>query len=337
MWHITKEKIKRRLRGKFVRTIDSLSWRYWLYPSYWHYRLHGKSGETDLSGLYHCSRPNAAAGIGHQVSNWAGGCHYAQVYGIKFAYIPFADKEWDNLLAFGAGETSLDELLAKGWRTRRLPLIRHDNEREAALNSKIVKSYAGQRIVFVAEQDQFYYDLPKLQDVMQSKFYAADKTRDNGLVYTKEHFNIAIHVRRGDILTDLSHPDLKARYLANDYFERVLENVLDGVSVARPVHIYFFSQGTPDDFKEFWHFANLHWCMDMSAYKSFEHLVHADLLITSKSSFSYKPALLSHGIKVCPPNFWHPYPSTQEWIVADSSGSFDSAHLKALLPYRDNS
>ena len=44
-------------------------------------------------------------------------------------------------------------------------------------------------------------------------------------------------------------------------------------------------------------------CSDMDEYMSFAHLIYADLLITSKSSFSYKPALMNTGIKVCPGNF----------------------------------
>ena len=85
-------------------------------------------------------------------------------------------------------------------------------------------------------------------------------------------------------------------------------------------HIYFFSQGIPEDYPEFKVFENLHWCLDMNAQESFLHMVYADLLITSKSSFSYKPALLSKGIKVCPTNFWHSYPKTHDWILFDDEG-----------------
>ena len=317
MLHITKEKLHRRLRGYYVRFIEKKAWRLWLYPSYWHYRLKGMQDTGDLSTLYHASYPNPAAGIGHQISNWA-----AELYGVKYAYYPFANKQWEELLGFGAGEITFQELRRKGWRVRRLPRIRHDDIKEAELNCRIVKSYAGKKILFLAELDQFFFDLPKLQKIMQEKYYAADDKRDNNLVYNAEHFNIAIHVRRGDILANLDHPQLKMRYLANDYYERVLEMALEKIESEKPKHIYLFSQGGPEDFPEFQRFPNLHWCMKMSAYQSFEHMVHADLLITSKSSFSYKPALLSHGIKICPPHFWHPYPTSSDWIIANNDGTF---------------
>ena len=53
---------------------------------------------------------------------------------------------------------------------------------------------------------------------------------------------------------------------------------------------------------------------------SFLHMVYADVLITSKSSFSYKPALLNTGIKVSPKQFWHSYPKTTDWLLADEDG-----------------
>jgi len=66
----------------------------------------------------------------------------------------------------------------------------------------------------------------------------------------------------------------------------------------------------------------------MNAQDSFLHLVYADLLITSKSSFSYKPALLNNGIKICPKNFWHGYPNNKKWILCDNNGNFDISSLK---------
>ena len=53
-------------------------------------------------------------------------------------------------------------------------------------------------------------------------------------------------------------------------------------------------------------------------------MVYADCLITSKSSFSYKPALLSDGIKISPINFWHGYPKTSDWLLASDEGEISS-------------
>jgi hypothetical protein len=88
----------------------------------------------------------------------------------------------------------------------------------------------------------------------------------------------------------------------------------------KPIAIYLFSQGEIRDFAEFNQFENLQFCLDVSPMDSFLHMVFADVLITSKSSFSYKPALINNGTKVCPKEFWHGYPQTNDWVMADESG-----------------
>ena len=132
-------------------------------------------------------------------------------------------------------------------------------------------------------------------------------------------------------MLDPHNPKLAIRYLSNDYFEKVLRQVLENIKTEKPIHVYFFSQGKPEDYPEFANYPNLHWCLDMNAQDSFLHFVYADLLITSKSSFSYKPALLSNGIKVCPRDFWHDYPNTKDWILVENNGTFDITSLKKLL------
>ena len=68
----------------------------------------------------------------------------------------------------------------------------------------------------------------------------------------------------------------------------------------------------------------------MNAQDSFLHMVNADLLITSKSSFSYKPSLLSNGIKVYQKDFWHSYPDKEDWILVENDGIFDLKSLKKI-------
>ena len=84
--------------------------------------------------------------------------------------------------------------------------------------------------------------------------------------------------------------------------------------------LHIFSQGKQRDYKQFEQFANVDYCLDKGAMESFLMMVRADILILSKSSFSYKPALLADGIRICPPHFWHGYPDSPDWIVAEEDG-----------------
>ena len=322
------DKVKRRLWSKVVSHTRNTKIYPYIYKSYWHLLFHKPGNKTDHN-CYYSACPNQGAGIGHQIANWTAGYWYARQFGLRFAHIPFSTQKWDDFLGFGTDEPKVSELKKKGYKIRKLPLFSEKNTQEVKLNKRIIQSYAKKKIVFIAEQDQFYKKQYGVMKDIQRKFYSAPAREFDHLIYSSDNFNIAIHVRRGDIMSDPSNPNLTMRYLSNDYFEKVLKQTVDNIKVTKPVHIYFFSQGKPEDYPEFSHFNNLHWCLDMEAQDSFLHFVYADLLITSKSSFSYKPALLNKGIKICPKNFWHSYPDTKDWILVDDNGTFNIDKLNS--------
>lgn len=326
---IAYSKFKRRLWSELVRYTRFTRFYPYIYRSYWHYLFHKARKAINVT-CYYSICPNPGAGIGHQIANWIAGYWYAQQFNLKFAHIPFSTKQWDDFLGFGYGETQVTDLKKQGYKIRKLPLFNEKNDKEVRLNKLIIQSYAGEHVVFVAEQDQFYRDQFGVMADIQKKFYNAPARKNNRLIYSPDNFNIAIHVRRGDIMANPANPNLAMRYLSNDYFEKVLRQVIENIQIDKPVHIYFFSQGKPEDYPEFASYPNLHWCLDMDAQSSFLHFVFADLLITSKSSFSYKPALLNKGIKVCPRNFWHGYPNSKDWILVENDGTFDLTQQQKL-------
>lgn len=323
MKQISKEKIKRKIWVNIVSRMCKTKLYPFIYRSYWHYLFYRSYSFFENKTCYYAARPNPGAGIGHQIANWIAGYYYARQFHLKFAHLPFSTKAWEYFLGFGEEETTVSELKGKGYKTRKLPLFTDGNEVEMNINRKIIQSYSGRKIVFIAEQDQFYQTQYGVMNELKKKFYSASARDNQKLLYDHQNFNIAIHVRRGDIMEDPSNPNLAMRYLNNDYFEKVLRQVVDNVKIDRPIHVYFFSQGKPEDYPEFARYANLHWCMDMGAQDSFLHMVYADLLITSKSSFSYKPALLNNGIKVCPKDFWHGYPCAKDWVLVENDGTFN--------------
>jgi hypothetical protein len=280
-----------------------------------------KNNNTNTT-CYYTARPNPGAGIGHQLANWIAGYWFAKQFGLQFAHLPFSSQKWEDFLGFGESEEKVRELKKEGYKVRKLPLFNEYNQQEVSLIKEIICSYAGEKIIFLAEQDQLYRDQYGVMKDIRQKFYNAKARRNDKLIYSKDKFNIAIHVRRGDIVAGKQNknPNLLMRWQDNDYFINVLTSVLSNLQMSKPVAVYLFSQGTPENFQEFNRFPNLQFCLDMDAQTSFLHLVYADLLITGKSSFSYKPALLGNGIKVCPADFWHGYPDEKGWILADEDG-----------------
>lgn len=327
---ITLCKLKRRIWGNIVSTFRNKKIYPILYRSYWHYLFH-KNNHNNSSSCYYTACPNPGAGIGHQIANWIAGFWFSQKFGLKFVHLPFSSPQWEDFLGFGLGEKNIEELKQQAYIVRKLPLFNENDKTEVELNKKIIQSYAGKKVIFIAEQDQFYREQYGVISILKQKFYNAPARRKDRLIYSPDNFNIAIHVRRGDIMSNPNNQNLVMRYLSNDYFEKVLKQVLENLQINKNIHIYFFSQGKPEDYPEFAQYSNLHWCFNMDAQTSFLHLVFADLLITSKSSFSYKPALLNKGIKICPKNFWHGYPNSKEWILCDNNGVFDISSFKQAL------
>jgi hypothetical protein len=83
--------------------------------------------------------------------------------------------------------------------------------------------------------------------------------------------------------------------------------------------IRIFSQGAPEDFKEFAAFGpEFH--LDKPAIWTFHQLVEADVLIMARSAFSFVAGILSEGINLYEPFQERPLPN---WIVRDANGRFD--------------
>lgn len=316
-------KIKRKIWGILVGRLKSSFLYPFLYKSYWHFIIYGNQSNGSITNKYYTAKPNLGAGFGHQMANWIAGVWFAKKFELKYAYSPFTNLKWDQFLGFGEGETTLAELKNKGFKIRKLPLFDEDKSKDLVLQKDIINSYKDTEVVFVAEQDQFYRAQHHVLSHLQQKFFSSKSRAQEKLIYKSTNFNIAIHVRRGDIVQQSGNdnPNLTMRWLDNSYFETVLKQVIQQLAVDKEVHIYLFSQGKQEDYKEFEQFSNLHYCLDMGAMDSFLHMVYADLLITSKSSFSYKPALLNKGIKVCPENFWHGYPVNENWWMVDDKGN----------------
>lgn len=304
--------------------------RWWMYPSYikWFMTPKRRCHIAIDANQYFAAIPKRGPGIGHQIANWQAGLWWSMQFGLKFAHIPFAQLSWERFLGYGDGLTTLTQLKAQGYKIVHLPIFEERHPQEVQIIKEIMSLYVGQKVVFLAEQDQEYHDQYGVQSFIQKQFFASPVRESDLTPYSKDHFNIAVHLRRGDIVIGQTNgdPNLTMRWLSNDYYSHVLDNMLPLVKkqTTRPIHIYIFSQGKKSDFPELEKFDNVHFFLDLNPESTFLSFVYADMLITSKSSFSYKPALLNRdGIKVCPKNFWHAYPNDEKWILMDNNGNFE--------------
>ncbi|HEY4111802.1 hypothetical protein [Puia sp.] len=332
MWN----KIKRKLKMKFVEGIDGTPFQFRSYPSWWHARLFpGNDRPDDKADQYLFLQPNPGAGIGHQMSNWNTAFYFARYFGLNFAHWPFSSPTWEQLLGLGEEEPTARDLLAKGYKKIVLPKFDAADAAHRQLIDRIIHSYAGKKICFSLEMDQGWLPQYEVAPALQRKFFdaAARKMDRDKLIYDPAELNVAVHIRRGDIVAmrDASPEKWQERWLDDGYYLNVLKKALPILDNGKKIGLYLFSQGSAEDFTEFLQLGDVRLCLDMNAPDSFLHLVHADVLISSKSSFSYKPALISKGIKLCPRYFWHQYPASADFILADNEGNFDAAHLENRL------
>lgn len=320
---ITKEKICRKIRYILVHGLRNKKIYKYCYKSYWHYILNKKNIKCKNVNLYFAACPNHGAGIGHQMANWIAGYWFAKQFNLKFAHIPFSSKNWEEFLGFYQNEETIENLKKQGYKVVRIQAFDENNVEEVERIKKIISSYVGTKTIFLAEQDQFYYEQYGVMDDIQEKFYECPERKNDKIIYSTESYNIAIHIRRGDIVQKARKKDsnLSMRFQDDSYFINALNTTLDYVKDKKNIQIYLFSQGNQEDFYEFSQYKNMHFCLDMNAQDSFLHMVDADALITSKSSFSYKPALLNRGIKFVPDNFWHGYPEDNSWIILNENGN----------------
>jgi hypothetical protein len=162
---------------------------------------------------------------------------------------------------------------------------------------------------------------------------------------------VAVHLRRGELLVVS-----RDRLLPNEYYISVAQNVSRVLEALRidyeieihtevankefivePDHHGIFNRiSSPaivspkmNGLDEFSALPNLVHCINDNAIDCLGKLATADILIMSRSSFSYVGALLNrNGIILYHP-FWHPQLSS--WITVDSHGQFNEVKFREAV------
>jgi hypothetical protein len=153
-----------------------------------------------------------------------------------------------------------------------------------------------------------------------------------------EFFNVAVHIRRGDILDPTRWVDQRA-------FANVARQICQMNTALNPnmrTNIHVFSSGPNRDGN--WSMmeelaqptsatsnttatsirtippacANVYFHLDELEFDSWTYMIAADALVISPSTFSYVPALIRYDNVYFPMNFWHP--TLSSFTVYDNNG-----------------
>jgi len=320
---LTYQKVKYLLWTYFVLKKLENTWIYfYLYRSFWHSVLNLNFNNISKNQKNYMSIDvDPGAGIGHQLANYNSAIWYAKKFNLIHAHTSFPNKKWEKLLGFNYSTICLENLLNKGYKKIKLPIFKEGDLIEISKIKKIIHSYRDKKIVFFLENNQGYTKQYQVAEILKEKFFSSKKRSKDKLIYSIKDFNIAVHIRAGDIMNN--EKLINKRFLDINYFIKTINESLSIIKTPKKKKIHIFSESKLDSFSKLTNFKNIKFCHNLNQYKTFLHFVYADLLITSKSSFSYKAALISKGIKVSPKNFWHSYPyNDKKWILTNANGRF---------------
>ena len=162
-----------------------------------------------------------------------------------------------------------------------------------SINQEVKKLYTNTQTV----------DLFKANDVAVPKIV---HVAVHGIVH------VAVHVRRNDIV------NIDYKFLPNQYFI----NIMKLIDQPAKFKYHIFTDGTAkecqDFIDEFGSRVEIHSKETVSAQDTLHHLIRADILIMSKSKFSFYAGLISDGIVIYTPFFVScPKHLEDKWIILD--------------------
>ena len=276
-------------------------------------------------------------GAGAQAHTMIAAKNFARAYGHTYVHTPFSEidhadrpmeqwvEDWENLFNLGQGE----ELLRIGAPpalnyTTFHPRLYH------AVSSTLLKIGSGALLNWHKPSETgtffhpfFYYSdsnpdaYLSLIPELRKKFYA------NGQPSKSNLLTVAVHLRRGDVT-----PAHDRRFTQVGPVCETAHRVKATLEAHQQDYtLSVYSEGRESDFAGLQE-TGAKLFLNIDAIWTLRQLIEADILIMSKSSFSYVAALISDGIKLYEP-FWHAPPDP--WILRNSKGGFDQKAFERKL------
>lgn len=263
------------------------------------------------SQVWVVSVPSLTSGIGHILSEWNAGLMLAEALDAKHVSLPLPGA-WAEL--FGVNDLFVDydtvkHVLEKCQKIYlpRFPygccpqnfqrLIRLAKRLDLRTNT-----------VFVLYSGQNAYDHSPSSAKLRSRFVCTELYRQYKSKFDEENGSqavtrIALHVRRGDILTGPARWQMRVSPLS--WYRQQIESVIGSVGSNCTIDVY--TQGSADDIMEEirgpWETRNF---SDLNAVETFVRIAESEIIIGSMSGFSYFASIFSKASVVrFPKEFWH--------------------------------
>lgn len=277
--------------------------------------------------------PHYTTGIGHSVMELNTAVVRAQRWGIRYLHMPLRPP-WEDYFSFGSGEAHYLDVIKQKPIIIDLPYVPlpDDPEQEERLSGLIQGFRSEELVVFRLFPKTSVFAQSEGSSFLRDKYMKRRIVAPVESLLENNKINVAIHIRRGDIMAMMKAGvgSWRERYVDLDYFVDLAKE-LEVLCGEDRVCFNIFSQGELSDFQVFDCFSNVHYRLDYDVFASFHNLAMADVLIGSPSSFSYLPSLFSEGIKIFRSPFWHDLPNEPEWVRFEDGDDVDRASVRVKL------
>jgi len=207
---------------------------------------------------------------------------------------------------------------------------------------QFIQSHPSPNIVFKISQNlSGDYEYESTREWFHKAYLKAREAYPIPVSYDPKKLNIAVHIRRGDLLPGRQFSDLSSRMLPDAWYLEILNTIL--IKATKPVAIHIFSEGRdgqyhsehgePFSWKNYFrgNTYEIHEHIDGDFLSTFHHLINADILIGSKSGMSHLAGNLSTQLKIMP-KMWHSYRGCNQLLeLPSSTHELDKASILALV------
>ena len=205
-----------------------------------------------------------------------------------------------------------------------------------------IQSHPEPNTVFKLSNNRFGdYEYAATRNWFRDTYTKAREADSFALQYQPDLINVAVHIRRGDLLPDRQFSDLSHRMLPDRWYIEILNRV--AAEASRPLSIHIFSEGKNGLYQseQGVHFS---WSdffagsgnrvtehIDTPFLDTVHHLLHADVLVGSKSGMTHLAGMLGNQIKLVP-TMWHSYRGAERLLeIPDSVEALGQAEITQFL------
>ena len=205
-----------------------------------------------------------------------------------------------------------------------------------------IQSHPEPDTVFKLSNNRFGdYEYASTRNWFMDAYTKAREADCYALQYQPDLINVAVHIRRGDLLPNRQFSGLSHRMLPDRWYIEILNRVAAGASTPLSIHIfsegknglYQSEQGVHFSWSDFYagsgHRITEH--IDTPFLDTVHHLLHADVLVGSKSGMTHLAGMLGNQIKLVP-RMWHSYRGAERLLeIPDSVEALGQSEITQFL------